>query len=391
MAPAFKLVEDQLRSFFGRCCRDLSAHHGDAINHFVRPYFQKRREPMKSMDALQYHEYCGVLELNLRVSKEEKVVRLFERHIVASSLPADLRYAKDMRHKYAHLEGMGEAVSPREQFSDLVIARRAVGALTQLKKVEDTDRELIQALDCQVGELLGVLAESSGSKKNEPDENMARQQDAFASAVAERLARLIQHPAPLVEPSTVTSAAPDLHVLLTEVRKDLAQIRKQADGRQLLSRMAALEGSVLAGIRTIGEQIAASQSAAEASEDEDQTEVSVSQVDLEELLATLAQSAPVQASTRLRPRAQRPRLLTTDEAREALVALRRRIWRETGSSASSDGLLRKSLLEAFIRYRPTSERETNKGTIGALLREVAEDQREYLSDVLEITGRIEPE
>ena len=85
----------------------------------------------------------------------------------------------------------------------------------------------------------------------------------------------------------------------------------------------------------------------------------------------------------------RPRPLSKGEARDELVALRSRIWEETGSVPSSDGLLRRSLLEAFLHFAPASAKEVRGGPIGTLLQGVASDQKAYLRDVLAIVSRLE--
>jgi len=389
VTPAFKLVEDQLRSFFGRCCQELSAHHGDVHSHFIRPYFEKRKESPKPLSGLQYHQYCGILEYNLRVSKEEQVVRLFERHKVAASLPADLRYSRDLRNKYAHLGGIGEALSPREQFSDLVIVRRTVGTMLQLKQIEAADRELVNHLDQQLDDLLGLLTESSASKSAARDEVEANEKDAMAVAIADKIATLIPKVAPV--PSTVAdvSGSQQIAAEIASLRGELSDLRKESDMRTLMSRIGDLESAVLSAISAVGEHLVDSQDDSDENGQETVEADDGSSFDLEELLAALARTPGESSSTSAPSAPPQPRLLSPDEAREALVGLRRRIWLETGSSASSDGLLRKSLLDAFIRYRPKDEHEAYRGAIGALLGSVAEDQLDYLNDVLAITCRIE--
>lgn len=77
-----------------------------------------------------------------------------------------------------------------------------------------------------------------------------------------------------------------------------------------------------------------------------------------------------------------------DEAREELFALRSRIWEETGTGPSTDGLLRKSMLESFLYHLPQSKSELKRGPLAALLRTVNPQQRDYVDDVLAILQRV---
>ena len=85
----------------------------------------------------------------------------------------------------------------------------------------------------------------------------------------------------------------------------------------------------------------------------------------------------------------RPRRLTEEEARDQLIGLRRKIWRDTASGPSADGLLRTSMLDAFLYNRPRSIRGLKAGAMGWMLRGVSAEQRSYLPQILAILARLE--
>ena len=81
--------------------------------------------------------------------------------------------------------------------------------------------------------------------------------------------------------------------------------------------------------------------------------------------------------------------LSPEEARGLLIALRRRVWEETGSRPSSNGLLRKSMIDAFLYHRPLSETEIRGTSLELMIATVPQSQRLYLPDILEIVSRVE--
>ena len=131
--------------------------------------------------------------------------------------------------------GIGEALSPREQFSDLVIVRRTVGTMLQLKQIEAADRELVHHLDQQLDDLLGLLTESSASKSAARDEVEANEKDAMAVAIADKIATLIPKVAPV--PSTVADVggSQEIAAEIASLRGELSDLRKESDMRTLMS------------------------------------------------------------------------------------------------------------------------------------------------------------
>jgi hypothetical protein len=89
-----------------------------------------------------------------------------------------------------------------------------------------------------------------------------------------------------------------------------------------------------------------------------------------------------------RMRAERPRPISAEEARERLITLRRGIWEETGSGPSADGLLRKSMIDAFLQYRPVSHAELRNGPMKDLVSSAPVAQQHYLPEVLAILQRL---
>lgn len=79
--------------------------------------------------------------------------------------------------------------------------------------------------------------------------------------------------------------------------------------------------------------------------------------------------------------------LTAEEVRSRLVALRRRIWNDLAVGPSTDGALRKRVLDTLIRFRITSHRELEDTLPEAAY--IDKRQIPYLSEAFQIVGRME--
>jgi hypothetical protein len=82
--------------------------------------------------------------------------------------------------------------------------------------------------------------------------------------------------------------------------------------------------------------------------------------------------------------------ISVAQARAELLQLRERIWRETKTGPSNDGLLRKKLMELFLLLLPHDEREALEGELGQHLKRVRESHLPYLTDVCAITREVVP-
>jgi hypothetical protein len=377
--PAFRQLEGDLRSLFGRACKELTSHHADPIGAFVIENCHPKRP--SSLENLEYADYAKILERNSRYDKEIRGWRLFQRHSVDQGFRADIGYCKELRHKYNHLAGIGQPVSPREQFSDLVIVKRAVQTLETLRKPNDESKELVSAIDSHLADLVAILAESAASREpttpaHEPDGG------ALATEVAKRVVELTA-----LSQTGSPDAALEVIPLLSEIRSSLMRLHGDASQKPSVARgLAAMEERILAEVRAIAELVNKQPLSVtvEAEHDEEREEPvdndddSEGTIDIdadelrEKLLAVFAAA----------------RTLSLDEAREELLALRSRIWEETGSGPSSDGLLRKSMLESFLYHLPQSTTELKRGPMAALLRTVSPEQREYVEDVIGILKRV---
>ncbi len=80
--------------------------------------------------------------------------------------------------------------------------------------------------------------------------------------------------------------------------------------------------------------------------------------------------------------------LNSWQARDEMISLRKRIWQETGEGPSAEGLLRKSMIDEFLRVLPPTTDLANK-RMKWLLASVSDAQLPYLHDVCSITCRVE--
>lgn len=395
---AFGGLEDQLRSFFGRSCRELCSHHADPIDRFVRPVLTKTRPT--SLDNLEYSDYCQILVKNLRVDQGEKVVRLFARHVVADTMIADMSYCKALRNKYSHLKGMGEGVSSKEQFSDLIIVRRTVQNILRVRSSSDTDRELLDDLERSLDELLGVMAEGSSLEpvQSSAPSAMSDEQVRDLAALVVSLGAVPQAIASDREgpPSTILI---EVREMLLRCRSDLEQLTSQA------SRQSALVGKVESSSQTLERrleqlssefrEVAAGLSSSRQPQSSTTPQVRAAEesptfeADIDAVLDQLARAQSSRSARQRKAGTVRPSRLSIDEARDELVRLRRRIWSETHTGASANGLLRKSLLEAFLNYRPTTKQEVDNAPLASLLIGVDPKQTKYLPEILSILQRVD--
>lgn len=81
--------------------------------------------------------------------------------------------------------------------------------------------------------------------------------------------------------------------------------------------------------------------------------------------------------------------LSPSAARDRLIQLRQRIWRETGAGPTTDGLLRRSMIDAFLEHRPTDPDHLAETPLQEMLPAVRSDQRQYLPAVFEILQQLE--
>lgn len=371
--PAFRLIEDDLRAFFGRCCREMTSHAADPIDEFVQRHFSKQK--MSSLDKLQYSAYCHVLLCNYDEDREHDQGVLFDRHLVNSGLDRDIRYCKDLRNRYAHLEGMGEPVPLREQFSDIVIVQRTVRDLTANRSRSEADKELISRLDQLARSLVDDIAKAALPDKYDRDTDTA-----FSELQRGQLAQIVA--------SAITAAGGIGNGGAFDITRDsqaevvtaLADIRVALEGyRKQLEPLANLERKVqeLTAAGLVPPNVRPG-SMASLNSDGEEPETPQEPDRDGERLATQHQT-------------QRLRWLSLEDARGLLIALRRRVWDETGSGPSADGLLRKSMIDAFLYHRPSSAEAIRGTPLHYMIATVPDSQRRYLPEVLDIVSRIDDE
>jgi len=82
--------------------------------------------------------------------------------------------------------------------------------------------------------------------------------------------------------------------------------------------------------------------------------------------------------------------LSPEQVRDELIALRWRIWEELGAGPSREGLLRKQLLDQFVRDRITNEAEFRRLVPSHVRGQIDPAQLAYLPEVFEIVEKLEP-
>jgi len=323
----------------------------------VAPKFTRKK--VTSLDRLQLADYTHILLSNYTEDGEHECGVLFDRFVVERGLDRDIRYCQELRHKYAHLAGMNQPVPIKEQFSDLVIIQRTVRELTRDRSTDAADEEFTARLARVITRLVGDVAEVVDP------EHFDREETGFSDA---QLAALRSVVAEVVTGSAAESRlgpAPDDAV--AKSIDELRQVKRSVfDSARDLNALKEYVGSILIALAERSPQPQAS--------DE-------------------PQPAPVEprepAGPRAAPANRVVRRLSIEEAREHLMTLRRRMWADTGTEATSDGLLRKSMIDAFLRYRPTSEADLDRTHMRALISAVPSIQRQYLQNVFEIIARLE--
>jgi len=374
--PAYKLIEDRLRAFLGRSCQALTNHVSDPIECFVTPKFD--RKTVTSLELLEIHDYCHVLLRNFRRDREHSCGVLFDRQRVDAGLDRDLAYCKELRHRYAHLRGIGEPVPVKDQLSDVIIVTRLVRELTSDRPHAEADRELLAILGRETRRLVERVAEVVAPEKYDRDEGGVLSEAEKGELVA-RIAGLInarkdddvRPPGLGVGSAELASAVAlrlaELHALVERIGRDVASLGGLGEtSTGLREDVQRLVDVLAAGVRD-----------RDAAQDDDYDELPLNESDESEWRLAFAR------------RPENLRRISTEEARERLIALRRRIWEETGSGPSADGILRKSMIDAFLQHRPKSSTELRNSPVHDLVTRTPIEQQRYVPDVLAILDRLE--
>jgi hypothetical protein len=272
---------------------------------------------------------------------------------------ADIWYCRALRNKYAHQRG-SKIIAQREQLSDLIILQRLLASLVGHMRPRDENKRLREAIDRLISELVEAVAQAAMPDKYDlepppPTEATVSGASGMTSAkiLAERMDAFEQS---LRRMGTYLAVVPHIQDALRQLTADVRRFAElKHDGAVSGTPATRLESKVSDAYHDVeGKPPDASDS-------------------------TGNEDAALDAES--------DRNLPGEQAREELIALRRRIWRETGRGPSSDGLLRKSMLDAFLTYLPQTRDEALRAPMGTFIHRVAEVEQRYLPQVLEILRR----
>jgi hypothetical protein len=315
-----------------------------------------------------------------------------------SGTKADLFYCRSLRNRYVHRRGQGQQIPHRDQLSDLTIIERVVKALTNSHE-SATDRELLDEIGRYVHELVEVVALSVAPERFDSEPSVARTSLRFEQAaindIAEQVAiRLEVKRDPAASLHGTSSERPaDGAVVIAGLSAAIGRIEPSlADLSALPSELRAFSASTSIGLDRLHRELSAFVETYIANDDaldeldevEDQTNDGP-ECGYDEVVSSLiGQEMPGGAAERR----IEPQLLTSEQARAELIQLRRRIWDVLGTGPSRDGLLRKSMIDEFLRLRPTTNTEIMTDPLASLLASVDPDERQYLPEVLGILRRM---
>lgn len=379
------------------------------------------------MDDLELNDVCTLLIKSTKEEEWRKEPRLFQKHATAPTTLDRLHYLRKLRNKYAHWRP-NQHLDSKEQLSDLIIIQKIVQTLAELSSINvvDLENELekhISELIVQVAQVTDperfdtqgeskVLSESDHRKLSDnfreivrdaltdfrvfqkeftnQDEESAKELNSLF--LQQKLTKIEKRLAPLtsikgridgVEKSIVSS----LSVLNTEfsdsfeellngmqalidASEDCQNVQARSDDFNLVENPS---GNALSNSEISCDDESEDDDIADQNEDGDNgLEDRISESELAEVIELALKAALP---------------LTPWQARDELISLRKRIWEETDSGPSYDGLLRKSMIDEFLQYLPQSEDEAWE-RMRWRLETVAEEQLPYLSDACSILKRV---
>lgn len=296
---------------------------------------------------------------------------LFGSHVVSMRVYNLVNYLRGCTNKYRY-----ESLSQQEQLADAILFRELLTGLEVLlpapsqpvtAAMRELDRRIdqlfSQAADARSDGLSG-RAEAQGFDEAGGDRRVVAQH--LESALGEAMLGPLQ--------------------LLRDLRAD--QLQVQADLREVLNRLtdAGKEAAAASACTTPSgpgeaipiamppESVVVGLTPSGVGDEEEEANGEIPESDLGEEESYVESQAA----------------LTPDQARDALVGLRWMIWEQTGSGPGHDGVLRKRLLDTFIRHRITCDAELSRWIARDQIAMVDPAQLQFLPEVYSIVGRIPP-
>lgn len=407
----FKTLEDPLRHFFGRTCVKLSNNDATCI--------KVLSNGKKAFDELEYGEFIFVLTKNaVREGRQSKIQKLFSAHAVNKSTIDELHYAANLRNKYFHVAGFHTPDS-KEQLGDLLIVQRVVDSLSKLCEPDVETANLLAVLDKGIEELIIQVAQATKPDQfdTEGEKQILGPED--RNFLVETFKGMTQEIFAATSNGHVATQDHDSSPLLTNTLTDLqrgvrAIEKKIAPMDALKGRMDGLEMNIInkvSDVHTAVEALSDMNALEGASNhpgpdsrddwetddfyaDDDEIEIVDEDRDNEEPVETTydftdsSHNQVLKLLKTLPPPIDIPRRLNRWQARDEMISLRKRIWRETGEGPCADGLLRKSMIDEFLEYLPISAHDANH-RMKWLLKSVSPAQLPYLEDVCSIISRME--
>jgi hypothetical protein len=397
---AFKSIEDRLRIFLHDLCVKLSNGNDDCVYDAFDGRFT-------TFSQLETHQYCRLLTKNISRSKGPGNCVLFERHLIPQHAVDDLYFVTTLRNKYSHQNGR-ETFHSNEQLADILIIQRLVRELSINGELQNDAKELLASLDNLIKELVAQVAQVEMPEQFDTDgeTNVLSQSDReFIKEAVSDVMRQAQFSAVPVATSAEDStyvAAVEFNALSASIDDRLEKlVQKLAPLSSLKGRLDSLESSISAqladldiAVSGIGNRLPNAETVNDREEEDLDSIEDVDDNDLYEEDADSAESFSSNAEIldRLQQMAIRldklPVPLSPSQARDELITLRKRIWRETQSGPSGDGLLRKSMIDYFLYYLPATPKKARSGRMKYWLTTVADDQLPYLDDVCAILRRV---
>lgn len=415
----FKNLEEPLRHFFGRVCVDLSDNDPNCL--------EVLRGNKSSFQKLEYKEFIILLLKHLERNDGGKSFNLFSKHILENNTVDDLRFAQNLRNKYFHGVGLDTAHNSDDQMADLIVVRRLVRELAKLCDPCDETDQLLALLDGGLVNLIAQVAQVTLPDQFDLEGEKQILSNVDREFISEMFRRFTHEFTTLMSEKGSATVASEPHMQLSE--NEIAAIWIQLNAietklgpvRSLKGRMDGLEAAVLANVRDLhstvesmytdlrgGDLSLRDQTQAKSQDleeydsdvsndaindevqyewDDDEFEAEIDRGDVED---DDKDEANLLLTSKKKKRLERhePISINRWQARDEMISLRKRIWKETGEGPSADGLLRKSMIDEFLEVLPTTPADASR-RMKWHLDSVSTVQLQYLDDVCSIVSRVD--
>lgn len=333
----------------------------------------------KDLSEVEVQSLLAVLLRNTE-QRPDRGTRLFGVEGPGERLRDQLAYLTTLRNKYRH----DPYVPATEQVADILLVGRLAEQLAQCSDTFADERaNLRSALALQLGIFWSAVQESGMAEisvaEAEPPTHHVGLEDverihSEVQSLREAIVAGIDGPKP--------DKDAELRALLIETQQVI--IARATTAEDKLHRIDVRLESLSADLRQSTAALVAHDASSRAGQPDEthqgDANARLHATDIDGILADIFAESQRQSP---RPRAQTVHY-TPEQVRDQLIQLRRRIWRETGTRASADGLLRKGMIDHLIRHRVQTEKEFYSRIPTAELSATNPAQLVFLPDVLEI-------